>query len=269
MFRLSVILLLSLSFTTPLYAGGGGLLKACFSIFSSPKSAVELEIVAKEERAWTSLRPQIALEMAKYRALPKEQKRPYLESVSSDVMMLLQEAFNTDNIGFHYNLHGGVRESYVTGGGIRATQGDIATLLGHARDFSQKVYFFQSKEVSLLQVLDTANPNFLFPRMRMGNVLMLIDLNAPIMKRLEADGVIINKREILFEVDASSPHAIKNREGSLIGVPAEAFALPPLHVFSGVAKKSGLGKVNWEEQTLVTMRFLEQMARDSKEAHRQ
>ncbi|MCB0349007.1 MAG: hypothetical protein KDD37_09220 [Bdellovibrionales bacterium] len=260
-----LILTIVLAASPSAFADGGGLLRACVALFAPQKSAIEEEISAKEDRAWDNLRPQIATEMAIFRSLPKNEKQAYLEKVSDSVTSYLEEVFHTDNLGFHYNLHGGGRDSYITGGGIHATQGDIATQLGHARDYSKKVYFFQSQQVGLLKVLDSTNPAFLFPRTRMGHVLILMDLNAPIMKRLEADGVIRNKQSIYFEVDDASPRSLKSSNGSPIGVPAEAFVLPPLSVFTGISAKTGINRLNWDEQTLVMMRFIEQMAKDSQQ----
>jgi hypothetical protein len=256
-FRFQILVLITLT---------GGVAKADFaeqcrafiSFFAPAKSAVEQSLSKREDLAWDRIRASVKQEVAEFRRLPKEQRREYLEKTSEEVTAYLHMVFKTDNLGFHYNLHGGARESYITTGGIVATRGDVTL-----QDLSHKVYFFQSQSVGLLKVLDTANPNVAFPRMRMGHVLILFDLNAPVIKRLEADGVIRNKQAIFYDVDVSSPMSMKGQDGADIGVPVEAFVLPPMVVFTDLANKSGVNRPSWEEQNLIMMRFLEQMARNA------
>ena len=45
------------------------------------------------------------------------------------------------------------------------------------------------------------------------------------------------------------------------GVPYSAYLAPPVEVFVGTAKKIGLKKLSRDEETLVTLRYLEEVIR--------
>ena len=160
----------------------------------------------------------------------------------------IKAARATENIGFHFNLHGGRREDYV-GGGIRASKGDIALRYSMSGDANDKVYFFQTKEHDAYSALDASNGEILYFPSRMGYALSLFAVDAPELKAALADGRITNAGSISMDFHKG-----------MRGVPYSAYLAPPLEVFVRTAKKIGLKKLSRDEETLATARFLEAAA---------
>lgn len=189
-------------------------------------------------------------EIAHLRGLKsKAEAAAYVRGTGQDIIARIESARGTGNIGFHYNLHGGTTADYVKGGGIRATMGDIANNYSMHGDRNLKVYFFQSKNVALYDILNEKNPAILFFPSRMGSTLSLFRLDAPELIQAIADGRIKDAGAISMDFHG------------MPGVPYSAFLAPPLDVFNGVAKKIGFkGRLSRDEETLAVMRYIEAAA---------
>jgi hypothetical protein len=126
--------------------------------------------------------------------------------------------------------------------------GDIALRYSMNADANYKVYFFQSGEHAGFTPLDSRHGEHLFVKVRMGYALNLFDLDAPALKEARADGRIKNFSSISMDF-----HGMK-------GVPYESYLAPPVEVFIKTAKKIGMRKLSWDEETLATVRYLEAAA---------
>ncbi len=179
----------------------------------------------------------------------KSEKQAYVREAGQKILDEIKRRRGTDNIGFHFNLHGGTAQGYVDGGGIRATMGDIANNYSMHGDKNLKVYFFQSKKVALYDILNERNPAMLFFPSRMGSVVSLFRLDAPELAQALADGRIQNFGAISMDF-----HGMR-------GVPYSAFLAPPLDVFHQTAKRIGIkGGLSRDEETLAVMRYIEAAA---------
>lgn len=196
---------------------------------------------------WRQVGPAVAAEIQTLRALrSKDAVQAVVRQVGEEIVGRIQRERGTANIGFHYNLHGGQAEGYVEGGGIRATMGDIALNYTMHGDRSYKVYFFQSKEFALYDVLDERNPNLFSGRM--GSVLNVFRLDSPFMEAGLKNGAITNFGKISADFDTAR----------LWGIPYETYLAPPLDVFYNVSAKMGFaGRLSRDEETLAVMRYLE------------
>lgn len=195
---------------------------------------------------WSKVKETFPAELAKARALGgKAATSAYVRAEADKLVERLKAAYGTENIGFHYNLHGGARDQYVEGGGIRATMGDIALNYTMNGDRNYKVYFFQSAQHSLYDVLDERNPQPMISRM--GSVLMLFRLDSDFVKQGKASGALYNHGAISMDFDTSRAW----------GIPYSTFLAPPLDVFNGVAKKAGAKGLSRDEETLAVVRYIE------------
>ena len=198
---------------------------------------------------WGQVAPTAKAEIEKIRALKlsKAAMKEYVQREADAAIERIKTARGIANIGFHYNLHGGRREEYV-GEGIRATMGDIALRYSMNADSNYKVYFFQSAEHGGFVPLDATHGEHIFIKMRMGYVMNLFDLDAPPLAAARADGRIKNFGAISMDF-----YGMK-------GVPYSAYLAPPVEVFHKTAHMIGLKKLAWDEETLVTVRYLEAAA---------
>lgn len=196
---------------------------------------------------WARVGPAARAEIEGLRArrLKKAELRDYVRAQAAAAFDRIKAARGTRNIGLHYNLHGGARESYV-GEGIRAAKGDISLRYTTNGDWNDKVYFFQTDVHHPYEALDARNGEILFWPTRMGSALSVFALDAPELRAARADGRITDGGSISM-----------NFHKGLRGVPYSAFLAPPLTVFVGTAKKVGLRRLNRDEETLATIRYLE------------
>ncbi|MDD5303689.1 MAG: hypothetical protein PHS14_11345 [Elusimicrobia bacterium] len=234
-----------------------GMLKSLADPFGG-KKAEEAPPASEAERLdrefskldlWGRVAPAVRAEIEKARAekVSKDAFQEYVRREADASIERIKAARGVANIGFHYNLHGGRREEYV-GVGIRATMGDIALRYTMNGDTNHKVYFFQSAEHGGFAPLDARHGESLFIKMRMGYALNLFDLDAPALRDARADGRIKNPGSISMDF-----HGMK-------GVPYEAYLAPPVEIFRNTAKRVGMSKLTWDEETLATIRYLEAAA---------
>lgn len=198
---------------------------------------------------WSRVGPEARAEIERLRAAKtgKAELKAYVRAAGREALAKIQAAGHTGNVGFHYNLHGGRREDYV-GRGINATMGDIALQYSMHGDRNYKVYFFQSAETELYDLLNESHPQMLMLPSRMGSTLNLFNLEAPELKAAMADGRIKNMGHISMDFHGMG------------GVPYSAYLAPPLEVFYKTARKVGLPKLSRDEETLATIRYLEAAA---------
>lgn len=203
---------------------------------------------------WKDVAATFGDELTKVRALgSKEAVTAYVQKTGDEVIERIKAKFGTENIGFHYNLHGGHRDGYVEGNGIRATMGDIALNYSMNADRNYKVYFFQSAKHRLYDVLNERNPNIYSSRM--GFVLNLFRRDSKTLTEGLKTGAVARPSDISIDFDTDK----------LRGIPYSDFLIPPLDVFYGVAKKAGQGRLSRDEETLAVMRYIEAAALDGED----
>lgn len=231
-----------------------GMLKGMANPFGGRKSE-EIPPASEAERldreftkldVWSQVAPSARAEIETLRArnLSKADFKEHVRSAARAAMARMQAAAGTNNIGFHYNLHGGQREQYV-GAGIHATMGDIALQYSMHGDRNQKVYFFQSMQTELYDLLNESHPQMLLLPSRMGSALNLFNVDAPEILAAKAEGKIRDHGAISMDFHGMG------------GVPYSAYLAPPVEVFHRTAKKVGLKKLTRDEETLATIRYLE------------
>lgn len=211
-----------------------------------PSEAERLDREFTKRDVWSQVAPSARAEIETLRArkLSKADFKEHVRSAARAAMARMQAAAGTNNIGFHYNLHGGQREQYV-GKGIHATMGDIALQYSMHGDRNQKVYFFQSMQTELYDLLNESHPQMLLFPSRMGSALNLFNVDAPEILAAKAEGRIRNHGAISMDFHGMG------------GVPYSAYLAPPIEVFHRTAKKVGLKKLTRDEETLATIRYLE------------
>ncbi len=236
------------------YAHAGVLKSLCEIYFGQTKKSVtQVQLAERDQQIWEQLKPGLIAEIQALRAEGKQALQDRLTQVDQKVSADLARLVGGDgDVGFHYNLNGGLRHQYVEGGGIRASLGDIAVTVGMTRHQGQKqVYFFRLKKMSVRQILEAQNMKVLLKKTRMGNALVIFNPHHQLLEQAKAQGLITMDADILFEFDES-----KRRQGQFVGVPREAFLLPPLSVFDRYKKILGMS-LSWDEETLVAMRYIE------------
>jgi hypothetical protein len=206
---------------------------------------------------WKDLRDPVQSEIQQIRTLSKAARQTYLEKTGDEIVARLKQRYGHEELGFHYNLHGGALEDYVDRGGIMVSRGDIALNYGHG-DPSLKVYFFRSSNISLYHLLSEGNPQ-LYGAGRMGNVLMVFPYDSDyILRGMKEKGIQKPSSISLdFEEDWVRKQEMSQHTGTSIGIPATEFFAPPAEIFHGLKKKVGLGGLSRDEETLATMRYLE------------
>ena len=196
---------------------------------------------------WSQVGPAAKAEIDGLRAkkLSKAAAKEYVRREVNAAFDRIKAARGTENIGLHFNLHGGQREGYV-GAGIRASKGDIALRYSMSADANDKVYFFQTAAHDAYSALDASNGEIMFFPSRMGHALNVFAVDAPELKAAMADGRITDVGAISMDFHRG-----------MRGVPYSAYLAPPMEVFIGTAKKIGIRKLSRDEETLATARFLE------------
>lgn len=204
-----------------------------------------------------AVRDAIAYLTALRRSAGRSHARRYLREIGDDILERMKVAHRTDELGFHYNLHGGSVAEYMEMGGIRATVGDTAIQFAyHEAKKAHAVYFFRSSRMSFYDILDQRHQDVPpFIPTRMGNVLIIFRLDSSYLKRAFEDGRASNLCETSIDFD----HTGLNHAG--IGIPCSTFIADPLMPFTNIKKKLGLSRIfSWlsrDAKTLAAMRFIE------------
>lgn len=203
-------------------------------------------------------RDALTAEIRKLRELPnKAAREAYLREQADAIMARVKKKHGTANIGFHYNLNGGVGRDYVDAGGLRISRGDIALQYGHG-DPAEKVYYFQSSKTNLFDVIDASSPKQLVGG-RMGSELNIFNLDHDYFKIAHREGGIPKSSDISADFN---PDWIARREFNAgtgrVGVPYQTYLAPPIPVFQHLGKHFGdLGSLSRHDETLLTMRQVE------------
>jgi hypothetical protein len=191
-------------------------------------------------------RARAEIQDARAKRMGKAAFKEYVQNEAAAAFERIKAARGVSNIGMHYNLHGGQRKDYV-GKGIRASMGDIALRYGGG-DSNQKVYFFQTRDHHPYVALDASNGEILVLPSRMGHVLNFFDVDAPPILAAKQAGRIREHGPISMDFHGMG------------GIPYSAYLAPPIEVFNGSAKKAlGLGRLSRDEETLATVRYIEQV----------
>lgn len=216
------------------------------SVRPAPKTEAErLDGAFDQDALWARIAPAVRAEILSKRALSKAERKAYVRKAAAEAFARVKAARGVENIGLHYNLHGGNRGSYV-GAGIRASRGDISLRYTTHGDYNEKVYFFQTAVHEPYAILDASNGEVIFWPTRMGSVLSVFDVDAPELAAARREGRVSEGGAISM-----------NFHKGMRGVPYSAYLAPPLAVFVGTAKKVGLKRLSRDEETLAAVRFLE------------
>jgi hypothetical protein len=213
--------------------------------------------VSQKADLWPEIRSSLHSEISELRNLPKKQREAYLEKTGKQIINDLKKKIGHDELGFHFNLHGGSIDDYVDQGGIKISQGDIALQYGHG-DPNYKVYFFRSSNMSLYQLLNEGNPA-LYGHGRMGNVIMAFPYDSKYIKKGIEEGGIHHPTAISLDFDERwvAKQEMSQALQRQVGIPATEFIAPPASIFFNLKKNVGMGGLSRDEETLATMRFLE------------
>ncbi|MFH1829471.1 MAG: hypothetical protein ABH871_01675 [Pseudomonadota bacterium] len=205
--------------------------------------------------AWKFVREHIDAELDHLRGYESEADRhSYLNYVGNIILNRMMFSLGVHRLGFHYNLHGGCATDYLEKGGILATQGDIELKYTRLGDPAFKVYFFDSNNCGLFEILNERHASLFGPRM--GNVLVLFDLGSSYLMQAFAQRGASKRTATSIDFD---PEWIKEQNnGKMVGIPASTFVMPPLTIFEGV--KRAIGHTGWlsrDDETLTVMRYIE------------
>ncbi len=98
------------------------------------------------------------------------------------------------------------------------------------------------------------NPDIILFPMRMGSVLIVLNLKSPDLNAYREQMIVIKDSESFIDFD--EPRAIKN--SAFLGIPSSSFVLPPIEVFEKLNSRLGFGwfGLSWDEKTYATVLFL-------------
>ena len=212
-----------------------------------------------EENLWPEIQNSLQVELEQFRKLSKADRTKYLEVEGEKILSSLKKKYKTEEIGFHYNLHGGNIEDYVDEGGIFISRGDIQLQYGGG-DPNYKIYMFRSSNVSLNKILSEGNPQVMFGNGgRMGNVITIFPLDSPYFKKAIEEKGVLRSGAISFDFDENwvAKQEMGKHKNPFVGIPATEFITPPATVFTSTKKKVGVGNLSRDDETLANMRYLE------------
>lgn len=206
---------------------------------------------------WTPLIPGITADVQQLRTLDRTHRETFLRSLGQEIVEAVQAKFGINNIGFHFNLNGGQGYQYVDRGGILTSRGDVGlqygmgSLSGNVGSLNQRVYFFQSAKINLYDLLNEQNPKIVFGNSRMGHELSVFSLDDPYFTAAMQSGDISGGSDIFYDFSDAFDRKV--------GIPLSLYLAPPLEVFTSQVFKrfKGLGRLSRDEETLITMRYLQ------------
>src|SRR5690606_13338411 len=107
-------------------------------------------------KSLANIQIQVVQEVEYLRTLSsKESRLAFLQDISNNIERNIKRKLGTDNIGYHFNLNGGLDYQYAQSGGIYINQGDIFAQHGIGTHTAENVYFFQSKQLSFYELIDS------------------------------------------------------------------------------------------------------------------
>ncbi len=217
-----------------------------------------LEFLETSKKIWIQMRERFISELEEFRKLNRHEQKKRLDILSR----ALNEAFSKKfpvPYGLHMNFHGGIGYQYVDDLGIRATPGDSMIIsLGASmpiptdlrKSMPLTVYYYDSKESSFAK--NATNPEPLTPSNEFhGHYLIVFDITK------------VMKNPNIEPYPSTNGHAfsVKSKradsEDVVIGVPIEAFLLPPLRVMTDIPYELGMSeKLTYRESQFITLRHL-------------
>ncbi|MBI4345893.1 MAG: hypothetical protein HY553_03495 [Elusimicrobia bacterium] len=204
---------------------------------------------------WSKTAPATRAEIERLRRFKNaDERKAYLREEGEKIMAKLRARFGTSTFGFHYNMHGGQADQYVDAG-IQATLGDRITNRNEnvwTFDSRLKVFFLQSPGEKLYDILDTKRMDSWPLPLRMGDSVMIFDLEDKVI----VDGFKTGK----IGLHTRSTWNMSYTFDGMPGIPYSAFVMPPIEVFRDVRKKLGTGRLSRDEETLAAMRVIEAAA---------
>lgn len=193
----------------------------------------------------------------------KQVKESYLKEIAKGLEDKIKAKFNTQTIGYHFNLNGGLDFEYAQSGGLFVNQGDIMAQHGMSKHLAFNIYFFQSKKISLYDLINSYNMKKIISSGRMGDTLIMFNLDNPYFAKALREKGITDATDIYFDFDMNwlrkQDFNIGNT-GQVIGIPAETFIIPPLPIYrSAHYKQLNLSGLSREEENLVYLRLIEDL----------
>lgn len=220
--------------------------------------------LTKIPKSLANLQLSITQEVEYLRTLSsKESRTAYLREMGDEIEKKIKRKLHSDNLGYHFNLNGGLDYEYAQSGGIFINRGDIFAQHGIGTHTAENVYFFQSKQVGLYDLINSYDMRKIIERGRMGDVLMIFNLDHPYFARAIQEKGITQATEIFYDFNPAwlRKQPFNNPEGGrMIGVPAETFVIPPMPIYRKAHyRELGLKNLSREEQNLIYMRLIENL----------
>jgi len=185
----------------------------------------------------------------------REEKIEVLRGYGDFMLRLARERFGVEELGFHFNHHGGQADQYVKAGGLRAARGDISNnYLSYRHNLNYSVYMFRSSQQNPADVLGEVNSDggllTAFFSGRMGWVLNVFAVDSPSLNAIRDAGGVSDPRGAAMNFSKSWLD-----KSGMIGVPYRSYLFPPVDLFSGRLKKTyrELGRIRREEETLMAL----------------
>lgn len=201
-----------------------------------------------------------SLNLDKFHGLSVDQQKLQNQKLAKKLEDLIFKKYQTRNIGFHFNLNGGLAIDYVSAGGIKANRGaDIGVQFGdRTAEVREQVYFFSMKNMSLYEIVNMDNMKSIFSKNdRMGDTVNIFNLDHVFFKRgIEAK--VIEPGEIYYTFDERWMR--QNKLGQ-IGIPYGTYLMPPLEVYK--YKNIGLSKLSREVENFLVLKQIEYYLRNS------
>lgn len=218
----------------------------------------------KLPKSLASMQLRVTQEVEYLRTLSsKESRGAYLRQVGSEIEERIKRKLGTDNLGYHFNLNGGLDYEYAQAGGIYINRGDIFAQHGMSSHTAENVYFFQSKKVGLYDLVNSYDMRKILNSGRMGDTLIMFNLDHPYFNRALQEKGIIGVSDIYYDFDPSwlRKQSFNNpSSGRVIGIPADTFVTSPLPLYrKSHYKILGIKSPSREEQNIIYMRLLEDL----------
>jgi hypothetical protein len=208
---------------------------------------------------------QIVSEINLLKQMSDADKEIYIKKYADELEKKIKEKFKIQNLGYHFNNNGGLGYQYAETGGIFATMGDYGTQLGIASDYSIRVYLFRSETYSLFDVINQYRMKNLTNTGRMGDEIILINLDHPYFNKAIQEKGILSSDTISYEFDTKWLDAQDinlNRMNSPVGIPYETFLFSPAPVYQKHLRFwLELGGLDRMEENFLALKSLESQLR--------
>lgn len=215
-----------------------------------------VEFAELSEKIWNQVRSSLHAELEPFRNLSRAQQERYLDKVGEELDRLIQQRFGINQIGIHYNLHGGNGFEYVDGGGILATHGNIMLHIAMSdRDFGAFSNITRNGNPTVFYYPSSALPFSRFIR-RQENHSTRSQTGGTYVILFDVEAVRRSGRAMPTQSIDGSAFSFDTRAGN-VGIPVSNFIVPPLRIQTNIEGHLGLNRpLTREESHLATFRHL-------------